>query len=163
MVNNALDIQLNMSPETRQLLDQFDLQNVCSHLLRRAHFVAEERFAQVFAGEQITPRQKAALIIVYQRPGLNQNALADELAMDRNTVAEMVKRLITTQLLRRSRAENDKRAYQLYLTADGARLLDRVILQDHKLEHELLETLPAEYRPLFIKCLRLLINQQPKN
>ncbi len=85
----------------RAFLDGFHLEDVGSHLLRRAHFLAEELFASEFADESLTPRQKAALVIVYQQPGLNQNALADRLFMDRNTVAEMVKRLVATGLLRR--------------------------------------------------------------
>lgn len=109
--------------------------------------------------EAITPRQKAALVIVYQQPGLNQNALADRLYMDRNTVAEMVRRLVATGLLQRVGATDDQRAYQLFLAPAGAALLNRVMPRDAAVEADLLERLPAEYRQLFLKCLRLLIDE----
>jgi DNA-binding MarR family transcriptional regulator len=157
----AADAHAEIEPEVRRILDEFKLADVGSHLLRRAHFLAEELFAHEFGAEAITPRQKATLVIVYQHPGLNQNALADRLFMDRNTVAEMVRRLVTTGLLERVAAEEDQRAYQLFLAPAGAALLNRIMPRDAGVESRLLERLPAEYRPLFLKCLRLLVEQPP--
>ncbi len=156
----AADARDRLSPEVRRILDDFRLEDIGSHLLRRAHFVAEEMFAQEFSDESLTPRQKAALIIVYQQPGLNQNALADRLFMDRNTVAEMVKRLAASGLLRRAGAKDDQRAYELFLAADGAALLNRVMPRDVLVERRVLERLPEEYRQLFIKCIRMLVEPQ---
>ncbi len=147
-----------VSPAVRRLLDEFRLEEVGSHLLRRAHFAAEEMFSQEFSDESLTPRQKAAIIIVYQHPGLNQNALADRLFMDRNTVAEMVKRLVAAGQLQRLPAKDDHRAYELFLTPAGAELLNRVMPRDMRVERRMLERLPEEYRPLFVKCLRLLVD-----
>jgi DNA-binding MarR family transcriptional regulator len=160
-MSNALetlsrDARDDVHPDVRSLLDEFRLEAVGSHLLRRAHFAAEELFAREFAEESLTPRQKAALVIVYQQPGLNQNALADRLFMDRNTVAEMVKRLAASGLLSRSSAQADQRAYQLFLAPAGAQLLNRVMPRDALVEARVLERLPEEYRALFLKCLRLL-------
>ncbi len=151
------DAREQVSPAVRRILQDFRLEDVSSHLMRRAHFMAEELFALEFAGESLTPRQKAALIIVFQQPGLNQNALADRLFMDRNTVAEMVKRLVSSGLLRRASAPDDQRAYELFLAPAGAALLNRVMPRDVQVERRLLERLPEEYRPLFIKCLHLLV------
>lgn len=153
----AVDARDALVPAVRRILDEFRLEDIGSHLMRRAHFMAEELFAQEFADESLTPRQKAALITVYQQPGLNQNALADRLFMDRNTVAEMVKRLAGSGLLRRVSAKDDQRAYQLFLAPAGAALLNRVMPRDALVERRVLERLPEEYRPLFIKCLHMLV------
>lgn len=153
------DSNANISESTRRLLADFRLEEIASHLLRRAHFAAEEMFAKEFAEESITPRQKAALVVLYQNPGIGQNALADKLFMDRNTVAEMVKRMTATGLMSRRPSPNDQRAYELFLAPDGAALLDRVLPRDVMLEKKVLDRLPAEYRPLFMKCLRLIIDQ----
>lgn len=153
------DARSSIAPASRRILDTFHLEEVASHLLRRAHFAAEELFAQEFAEESITPRQKAALVVLYQNSGISQHALADKLFMDRNTVAEMVKRMSASGLISRRASRSDQRAYELFLATDGAALLDRVIPRDVLLEQKVLERLPAEYRPLFIKCLRLIIEQ----
>lgn len=155
------DVRDKITPAVRKILDEFRLEDVGSHLLRRAHFVAEEMFSQEFADESLTPRQKAALVILYQQPGLNQNALADRLFMDRNTVAEMVKRLAASSLVRRVGAKDDQRAYQLFLAADGVALLNRVMPRDVLVERRFLERLPEEYRPLFLKCIRMIVAPQP--
>ena len=149
-----------VSPEVRKILQGFKLEDVPTHLLRRAHFRAEEMFAQTFASDSITPRQKAALVILYQEPGLSQSALADRLFMDRNTMAEMVKRLSAAGLIQRVAAKDDQRAYQLFLAPEGARLLERVMPRDVEVERRFMALLPDEYRPLFLKCLRIIVEAQ---
>ncbi|HLU00198.1 MAG TPA: MarR family winged helix-turn-helix transcriptional regulator [Burkholderiaceae bacterium] len=155
--NTAPDASHLLSPTTRRLLDEFALDEVASHLLRRAHFVAEDIFAKEFADESLTPRQKAALIIIYQHPGANQNTLADFLFMDRNTVAEMIKRLVSCELIRREKDQFDRRAYRLYLAPAGAELLNRVMPRDAIVEQKVLERLPEEFRLLFLKCLKMIV------
>lgn len=154
------DARVLVALPVRELLDQFRLEDVGSHLLRRAHFVAEELFAQEFAAESITPRQKAALVTLYQQPGLSQNSLADKLFMDRNTVAEMVRRLAANGLIRRIPARGDQRAYELFLAPAGADLLTRVMPRDARVEQQVLDRLPEEYRPLFVKCLHLIAERR---
>lgn len=144
------------SKEAHTLLRRFRLEDVPSHLLRRAHFKAEEIFATTFSDEGVTPRQKAALVLLYQEPGLNQNALSERLAMDRNTVAEMVRRMSASGLIERRPSPADARAYQLYVARAGIELLNRVMPRDASVEDQLLARLPEEYRSLFVKCLRLI-------
>jgi DNA-binding MarR family transcriptional regulator len=145
-----------LSKPARLALDRFRLENVGSHLLRRAHFAAEEAFAREFEVEAITPRQKAALVAVYQKPGINQNELSTLLFMDRNTVAEMVQRLSARALVKRMPAANDRRAYRLFLAPKGAALLDRVILRDAKVEKKIFARLSKADRTTLIRCLRIL-------
>jgi DNA-binding MarR family transcriptional regulator len=147
-----------VSEQVKVILDRSRPENVVSDLLRRAHFSAEDLFAREFAGEQITARQKAALVVLHQHPGLSQHALADRLHLDPNTVAEMVRRLVASGWIRRAPAQSDRRAYELFLTASSIRLLDRIMPRDSAVERRLIERLPKEYRPLFVKCLRLIVD-----
>jgi DNA-binding MarR family transcriptional regulator len=146
----------SVSQDVQLLLSEFRLEDVPSHLLRRAHFKAEEIFAATFAEEGVTPRQKAALVLLHQEPGLNQNSLAERLSMDRNTVAEMVRRMSTSGLVERRPSPGDARAYQLFVAPGGAELLNRVMPRDAAVEDRLLAVLPVEYRGLFVKCLKLI-------
>ncbi|MBN8991589.1 MAG: winged helix-turn-helix transcriptional regulator [Rhizobiales bacterium] len=151
-----------LTPQVRSILDRFRLEDVVSHLLRRAHFAAEERFAREFADEQITPRQKATLIAVYQRPGLSQNMLAEHLFMDRNTVAEMVTRLVARQLLERRPSAGDRRAHEFFLAPEGAAMLNRVLPRDAAIERAILQRLPKDDEKRFMKYLRLIV-QTPQS
>ncbi|MFN8059865.1 MAG: MarR family winged helix-turn-helix transcriptional regulator [Vicinamibacterales bacterium] len=139
------------------LADAFVLTDVVSHLLRRAHFRAESLFVETLGGFGLTPRQKALLVMAYQHPGETQNQLAERIALDRNSFAEMLPRMIRRGLVRRVRAASDRRAYAIYLTDKGRRLLAEILPLDAEVERRVLEPLPEEYRPLFVKCLKRLV------
>ena len=160
-VASSRDASSGLTRQVRSVLDRFRLEDVVSHLLRRAHFAAEERFAREFADERITPRQKATLIAVYQRPGLSQNMLAEHLFMDRNTVAEMVTRLVARRLLERRPSAGDRRAHELFLAPDGAAMLNRVIPRDASIERAILQGLPESDKKRFMKYLRLIVQTPP--
>lgn len=138
-------------------LQAFDLTQVASHLLRRAHFRAEALFAQAFPDEDLTPRQKALLITVYQNPGATQNRIAELIALDRNSFAEMMARMTAKGYVRRTRSTEDGRAYALEITDEGVALLARILPQDADVEAAVLAPIPPELRPVFLKCLRLMV------
>ena len=142
-------------PDTR-IIDEFVLTNVVSHLLRRAHFRAEDLFAEEFGRDGLTPRQKALLITVYQHPGANQNELAERIALDRNSFAEMLNRMVAVGYVERRKARGDARAYEITITPKGIELLLEILPRDVNVETRVIEPLPEEYRPLFIKCLRIM-------
>ena len=139
-----------------QALQAFDLTLVASHLLRRAHFRAEALFAQAFPDEDLTPRQKALLITVYQNPGATQNRIAELIALDRNSFAEMIARMTKKGYVRRKRSTQDGRAYALEITEEGIALLARILPQDAAVEAQVLAPIPEDLRPVFLKCLRLM-------
>jgi DNA-binding MarR family transcriptional regulator len=139
------------------LLADFELTRIVSHLLRRAHFRAEDIFVEQAGSVGMTPRQKALLITAYQRPGASQSEIAEAIAIDPNTVAEMVSRMVRAGLLRRRRAPDDARANQLFVTRVGIDALMRVMPLDRRVERLVIAPLPPEYRPLFAKCLRLML------
>lgn len=143
------------------LIAQFELTDVASHLLRRAHFRAEALFMETFPDEDLTPRQKALLITVCKHPGATQNQLADFIALDRNSLAEMVNRMVRKGYLQRRRAEGDGRAYAVHITQSGLALLQRVLPRDREVEDAIIAVLPEEYRALFMKCLKLVAGVTP--
>jgi DNA-binding MarR family transcriptional regulator len=138
-------------------LDRFVLTDIVSHLLRRAHFRAEEIFNEELGASGLTPRQKALLITAYQNPRANQNALAEKIAIDRNSFAEMLARMVARGYVRRDRSREDGRAYEITITEKGIRALDEVLPGDAVVEKRIMEPLPPELRPLFVKCLRMMV------
>ena len=143
------------------LADRFVLTDVVSHLLRRAHFRAENLFEAEFGHWRLTPRQKALLVTAHQHPGETQNQLAERIALDRNSFAEMLRRMVARGLLTRVPAQTDGRAYSIFVTPKGEALLREVLPHDLIVEDKVIEPLPAEYRPLFIKCLQILVGVEP--
>ena len=145
-----------------RLMEGLDLTRMASHMLRRAHARAEALFADIMQAGDLTPRQTAVLSATYQRPGTTVAELAEAIAVDRNTLAGMLPRLIERGLLERRRSPDDGRAWSIHLTAAGRALLARVLPNNERLQEEILRPLPPEYRPLFVKCLRLLAGVEPE-
>lgn len=150
-------------PASARAMKEFDLTQVASHLLRRAHFRAEALFSQAFADEDLTPRQKALLVTVYQNPGATQNRIAELIALDRNSFAEMIARMTKKGYVRRARSAGDARAYELRITEEGAALLARILSRDAEVEAQVLAPIPADMRPAFLKCLRLMTGLEPQD
>lgn len=143
------------------LADRFVLTDVVSHLLRRAHFRAEALFDAELGRLGLTPRQKALLVMAHQHPGETQNQLAERVALDRASFAEMLRRMIARGLLRRAAAKGDRRAYAIFITPKGEALMRTIMPLDQVVEARVIAPLPPEYRPLFLKCLRLMIGIEP--
>ena len=143
------------------LADRFVLTDIVSHLLRRAHFRAENLFEDELGRWRLTPRQKALLVTAYQHQGETQNQLAERIALDRNSFAEMLRRMVARGLLSRVPAQTDGRAYAIHVTPKGEALLRKMLPHDLIVEERVIEPLPPEYRPLFVKCLKILVGLEP--
>jgi DNA-binding MarR family transcriptional regulator len=144
-------------PRPHGIADRFVLTDVVSHLLRRAHFRAEALFVERLGRWGITPRQKALLVTVYQHPGETQHQLAARIALDRVSFAEMLRRMVARGLVRRVRAERDRRAWAVRLTPKGERLLKDVLPHDLEVEARVIAPVPRRYRATFVRCLKLML------
>ncbi|MBS1879162.1 MAG: MarR family transcriptional regulator [Actinobacteria bacterium] len=109
----------------------------------------------------LTPRQTALLVASYQVPGATIADLADRIDLDRNTTAEMTARLVERELLRREPSPSDRRAWSVFIAPAGEAILREVLPRNEELMQRLLEPLPPEYRPLFVKSLRLVAGLEP--
>lgn len=144
------------SLELQQLLEGFDLTSSVTHLLRRAYSRGDDLFAEIMCSDDLTPRQMALLVATYQHPGATVAELGAAIAVDRNTVAEMISRLVESGLLRRQPSDRDGRAWSIHITESGTSILREVLPRNEHLMQAVLEPLPDEYRLLFVKCLRLM-------
>jgi DNA-binding MarR family transcriptional regulator len=89
----------------------------------------------------LTGPQFAVLTAVSNYPGVDQGSLASSAALDRSTMADIVRRLEDRGLVIRKTAENDGRRKLLYLSKEGVaklaeaekrtRALDEVLLADY--------------------------------
>ncbi|MCK3583312.1 winged helix DNA-binding protein, partial [Escherichia coli] len=89
-------------------------------------------------------------------PGATQSRIAELIALDRNSFAEMIARMTAKGYVRRTRSAEDGRAYALEITDEGMALLARVLPRDAQVEAQVLAPIPEELRPVFLRCLRLM-------
>jgi DNA-binding MarR family transcriptional regulator len=109
---------------------------------------------------EITPRQFGVLLTLYQNGRMTQAEVSKAMFIDKSTLGEMVQRMVDRGLVRRRIPDSDRRTAELWLSELGTRTLLSSIPQAEAAQQELLAPLPAEYRALFLKCLRILADTQ---
>lgn len=108
-----------------------------SRLLRRSF---DERARTI----GVTRPQWRVLTTLTRNEGINQGGLAELLEVEPITLCRMVDRLQESGLVERRSDPNDRRAWQLYLTAKAQPLLAQLGVHAEQLFAEALEGLSAE-------------------
>ena len=83
------------------------------HLLHRAGQCAGDIFNQRMKTIGLTPRQYMILKTVALHEGLNQTDLVERTGVDRSTLADIIRRMLTKGLLKRRRMTHDARAFRV--------------------------------------------------
>jgi DNA-binding MarR family transcriptional regulator len=120
------------------------------HLIRRAHQLAVATFHEVH-GRQVTPVQYAVLRALADTPDIDQVTLADKVALDTSTTADIATRLeakgwIERQLLAR-------RQRSLRLTPEGRAVLEDMIARVEPMHQLLLAGLSSQEQTDFLRLL----------
>ncbi|MEQ1578662.1 MAG: MarR family winged helix-turn-helix transcriptional regulator [Hyphomicrobium sp.] len=127
-------------------LNIFDVTGSTIHLLHRAGQRAEELFAKALGEQTLTVRQFIVLSIVEGQENLSQNLICEKTGIDRSTMADIVKRLVTRGWLTRRRSRRDARMYAIRLTELGRKELDRASPVAQRVEGDLVCGLSAKQR-----------------
>lgn len=125
---------------------------MAGHLIRRLH----QQSMQVFqlhmqaAGVDLTSVQFAAIDAIAQQPHIDQASLAATIGFDRATIGGVVDRLEAKGLVQRVVNAADRRARELSLTPEGARLLAAIRPVVEALQSEILAPLSRAERASFV-------------
>ena len=127
-------------------------------LVRRLHQIHLALFADECKGFGVTPVQYSILTVAAAQPGLDQAALANEVGVDRTTMAGVLARLERRGLVRRSRVARDARRKLVHATVAGRRLLARMDGPARRAHERTVAALPSRERAAFIELLRRLVD-----
>lgn len=131
------------------------LQAEPGHLIRRAHQLAVSTFHETH-GRQVTPVQYAVLRALQAEPGIDQVTLADRVALDTSTTADIATRLDAKGWIVRELLPRRQRA--LRLTPDGEAVLADMLPRVHPMYSRLLEPLEPRERDEFLRLLRKFVH-----
>lgn len=128
-----------------------ELFNEPGHLMRRAHQIAVSTSHETH-GRQITPVQYAILRALQDEPGIDQVTLAQRVALDTSTTADIAARLegkgwIVRELMAR-------RQRRLLLTPEGQAVLDAMLPKVNPMYSQLLGSLTPGEQAEFLRLLR---------
>jgi DNA-binding MarR family transcriptional regulator len=104
-------------------LDYGVLDELLGYSLRRAQVAMFLAFHVATRGQDITPPRFTALVIVGANPGIGQSVLGRVLGIARSGAMMLTDWTEERGLAERRRRPDDGRAWGLYLTAKGARML----------------------------------------
>lgn len=85
----------------------------------------EEDFVDQLKSFGIDARQYGVLVKVYERRDMSQIQIAEELKIDRTTMAERAQQLESLHYITRVKNPQDKRTYCLNITKQGIELLEK--------------------------------------
>jgi DNA-binding MarR family transcriptional regulator len=141
----------NTPPRPERPEDAIALHAEPGHLIRRAHQLAVATFHDTH-GRQITPVQYALLRALQEEPGLDQVTLAQRVALDTSTTADIATRLeskgwIVRELLAR-------RQRSLRLTPAGEAMLSDMLPRVAPMYQQLLQPLSPAEQAEFLRLLR---------
>jgi DNA-binding MarR family transcriptional regulator len=124
-------------------------------LARRFYQIATALIAEVHEREQTGLRhlEFGVMVRVHDTPGLDQNSLAEWLALDRTTISALVFRLEQQGLIERAVNGADRRARVLRLTPAGKRLHDRVRTKTEIAQERIFSALTPTERRSFVEML----------
>ena len=125
-------------------IDYAELDSMLGYALKRAQIAAFEAFSRATMGVGITPPRFTALVILQTNPGITQSVLGEVLGTARSGAMMLADWLEGRGLAERRHRPDDGRAWGLYLTAKGERLLEtlrrRVREQDQRFAARLTRT-----------------------
>jgi DNA-binding MarR family transcriptional regulator len=144
--------------ETLQLTPEgIPIRRTPAPLARRFQQISVAMIAEAFAGEELVQIEYAAVVFLDDVPGIDQRRLAEALGIDRHNAGQVVERLEKKGLLTRRIKYDDRRARQLYLTAKGRRILERMSPKARAANDRILTPLAPAERAVFIDLLARII------
>jgi DNA-binding MarR family transcriptional regulator len=129
---------------------------------RRFYQIAVAVVAEVHAPTGLTPLEFAVLIHLHDTPGIDQNTLSEQMALDRTSTGALVYRLEQQRLVERHINDADRRARVLRLAPRGLALHNKQRPKARAAQESLLKVLTPTERRSLVDMMRRVIdaNQQ---
>lgn len=121
---------------------------------------AAGRFAERIGHLGVTPADVGLLRMIAGQPGRSQRALSEDLGVVPSRVVTLIDGLERKDLVERRRSAEDRRNYELHLTAEGKRALSAVSRAAAAHEDALLAALDPEQRTLLLGLLERVAAEQ---
>ena len=124
--------------------------------LMRVYTRLERRLSRMLQGHGLTPPHLEVLLNLNAGEGITQQDLAERLLVTKGNVCTILDKMGRAGWVERRPDPVDRRANRLYLTADGRRLLAKVMPAHDALLEEVMAVLPEPRRKDLFEILSLL-------
>lgn len=129
------------------------------NLLRRCHQISVAIFLRKCESYHLTQLQYIILCALEEHGSIDQITLGGHTALDRNTVAVVVKKLEERGLVTRRRNPEDRRSMLVTLTAEGERLRHAAEPAVDEVQDAILAPLEDDEREILCRLLRRIADE----
>jgi DNA-binding MarR family transcriptional regulator len=148
---------MNSKSESQQSGVPQSLSDSAGFLLNRAARIIREMNTAALAPLGLSVRELGLLRIISSDGPLSQQALGGKHNTDRTTIVELIDLLEKRALVQRIVNTKDRRAYLIYLTPKGKRVLAKALKLTHKQQEKFLAALnDSEWLTLKEMLMRLI-------
>jgi MarR family transcriptional regulator, lower aerobic nicotinate degradation pathway regulator len=130
------------------------LLQTAGHLLRRCHQIAVAIFLDQCQAFDLTPPQYVTLSALATHGPLDKATIGDVVALDRTTIAVVVKNLEERGFVTTKPSEEDRRSKLIKITAKGLNLLPAVQAEVARAQERTLSPLEPKERAELLRLLR---------
>lgn len=106
--------------------------------------------------------QRRVLFLLHRRGPMSQKALLDAMGVRAGSLSELLSKLEGRGCIRREKSENDKRNYNVTLTAEGLEVLEELQQQYHASMAELMSAFPEQDKQTLNDLLEKLQDSWPE-
>lgn len=139
--------------------DLTDLWNRPGYLVRRLHQIQVAMFLEECEEFNITPVQFGVLTVLHDESPLDQGTIATQLGVDRNTVADVIRRLERRGLLERLEAVIDRRTKPARITSEGKAFVNAVQPAMERAQRRFIGALPEGDQIRLMELMRQLVQE----
>lgn len=148
-----------MSNDNIKRRDFGNLWNRPGFLIRRLHQIHVAMFLDETDEYNVTPVQFGVLTVLNSEETLDQVTIASLIGIDRNTAADVIRRLEARGLIERPDSITDKRAKLAKLTKQGREFVTSVQPRMVDAQRRFTNSLNREENEQLMKLMRKLINE----
>ena len=113
----------------------------------------EDDFGNELKAFKMDSRQYGLLVKVYEKPNMSQIQIAQELKIDRTTMAERAEQLESLSYITRVKSTQDKRTYCLNISTQGMEILEKCWELLDRSQDKILSPLNGEEKEQFKQSL----------
>src|SRR6266566_26977 len=146
-----------MAPSLKKPLEE--LYQRPGFLIRRAQQIAVSLFLEETGELGITNTQYGILMVLKDRPGIDQISLAKLLGLDRSTTGMVLGKLEKAGLVGRCIEKHDRRRRNLALTRGGENMLERLAEPARRAQMQVLSPFTAEEQRTFLQLLEKFVGK----
>ena len=133
-----------------------DIEKSVGFLLAKAYQRGCAIFKEEFDLYDLTPQQFGLLAFLWIEDGLSQTELSARSQIDRTTMGGIIDRLEKEYLVERRNHPEDRRAYQVFLTAKGKSLEEELCAVANRVQRKVNAPLTAKEQATLIRLLEKL-------